>query len=188
MKKQLLATLLCLSLCGGGGALALDTPATPQPANDAGEETGRRIAANAAAAIQALGASATAKQISAIIFKAVRSSPGNVLQIVAATVRVSPSSAATEIVVAATAAVPNPWKKVIYRKLSELEASGSRPAGTPAPDGGRKIDPGANGIPMTLAEAILRTAFDAKAGLSFAELQDAMNATLRMDPAALILS
>ena len=50
-------------------------------------------------------------------------------------------------------------------------------------------DPSANagdGTLMTLAEAIVRTAFDALAGLSFAELLAAVNAALLSDPATLM--
>ena len=39
---------------------------------------------------------------------------------------------------------------------------------------------------MTLAEAIIRAAFEAEPGLSLFTLQDAANAAIRMDPAALL--
>lgn len=160
-------TFLCLCLSGAGTTLAIDKPA---PEKAAADETGRLAAAGVAAAIKALGTSPAPKKISSIVFKAVRSSPGSVLPIVDKAVRVSPQDAAPQIVTAATAAVADPWKQVIYRRLA-----------TP--------DPGANprnGIPMTLAEAIVRTAFDALPGLSFSSLQAAADAALRTDPATLL--
>jgi hypothetical protein len=210
MHKQLLSTVLSVCLCGGSITLAIDKPGAPPTVKDTGDDAGRRIAAETAAVIKALGASPTAKQISAIVFKAVRSSPASVLAIVAAAVRVSPQQAATEIVTAATAGVPNPWKKVIYRRLAELEGRGSDRDRSSGPDGQRNTGsagiqtasnrgsntqgpsgPGtgtdsANGLEMTLAEAIIRTAFDADPRLAFRELQDAVNAALRMDPETLI--
>jgi hypothetical protein len=209
--KRILSTLLSLSLCGGSLALAFDNPVIPQPVKGAAEEASRRIAMETAAAIKALGASPTAKQISAIVFKAVRSSPENVLPIVDAAVRVSPQAAAPEIVTAATAAVPNPWKQVSYRRLGAQNANESAPDyksgpdGKQARDGGRNMDlrgrqpdlsggrntgeAGANfeeGNPMTLAEAIVRTAFDAEPGLSLPTLRAAVNAALLTDPATLM--
>lgn len=176
--KKILSAFLSLSLCGGSLSLALEKPGAPQPAKEAADEASRRIAAATAAAIRALGASPSARQISTIVFKAVRGSPDSVLPIVAASVRASPLAAAPEIVTASTAAVPNPWKKVIYRRLTEQDARHA-----PARDGAQNADPG---IEMTLAEAIIRTAFDARPGLSFRDLQDAANAALLMDHEALM--
>jgi hypothetical protein len=191
--RKLLSTFLSLSLCGGGVALALDTPGTPPPANSAANEATRRIAAETAAAIEALGANPTTKQISTIVFKAVRSSPDNVLHIVDAAIRVSPQAAAPEIVIAATAGLPNPWKQVNYRRLEapELKKSGPDFKGGPDYKSGPDFKGGPatsapDGKPMTLAEAIVRTAFDAQPGLSFSVLQAAANTALLMDPATLI--
>jgi hypothetical protein len=191
VKRKLLSTFLSLSLCGGGVALALDTPGTPPPANDAANEATRRIAAETAAAIEALGANPTTKQISTIVYKAVRSSPDNVLHIVDAAIRVSPQSAAPEIVTAATAGVPNPWKQVNYRRLEAAELKKSGPDFKGGPDGKQARDLGPatsapDGKPMTLAEAIVRTAFDAQPGLSFSALQTAANTALLTDPATLM--
>ena len=123
MNKKLLLTFLSLCLCGGV-TIAAEAPASPPPAKDAADENAARVAA----AIQALGANPATKQISAIVFKAVRSSPDSVLPIVDAAVRVSPRAAAPEIVIAATAGVPNPWKKVTYRRIAAPKAT------EPAPD------------------------------------------------------
>ena len=204
-KKLPSALFVSLCLCGASAALALDRPGTAQPATDAGDATGRRIAAETAAAIQALGANPGTRQISAIVFKAVRSSPDNVLLIVDAATRVSPKAAAPEIVTTATAAVPNPWKQVTYHRL---HAKDSRPDykggpdGKQTRDGGPNMDlgghgaqnapghgtgdPGANGNQMTLAEAIVQTAFDAQPGLSFSTLTAAVDLALRTDPATLL--
>jgi hypothetical protein len=209
VNKKLLSTLLGLFV-SGGVTLALDQPETSQPP---------KVATEAATAIQALGGSPTTKQISAVVFKAVRSSPDNVLPIVDAAIRVSPLSAASEIVIAATAGIPHPWKQVSYRRLATPNAktSGTDYKGGPddrqSRDGGRNVDfggrqpdlsrgsivlglsvpsfgdPGtnsANGTQMTLAEAIVRTAFDAQPGLSFSTLQSAVNTALLMDPATLM--
>jgi hypothetical protein len=211
--KTILSTALSLFLGGSGLTLALDGPSVPQPAKEARGEAGLPIAAETAAAIQALGANPSPKQISAIVFKAVRSSPDSVLPIVAATVSVSPRVEATGIVAAATTAVPNPWKRVIYRRLKVLNARTPSPedeskrdgslTGGPAPKQPSSSirlsaqvasNPGtgdfgassAVGIPMTLAEAIVRTAFDTEPRLPYAELQDAVNVALRMDPGTLM--
>lgn len=219
MNHNILSTVLSLCLCGGGVALALDKPVTPPPAKEAANETGRRIAAETAAAIKELGRNPSPKQIATIVFKAVRSSPESVLLIVDAAVRVSPQLTVTEIVTAATAALRDPWKQVIYRRLATV----TEKKGTTNSTGGRtsaqtrdgrrslELEPGqaglsialsanrssgpgtegadaANGIPMTLAEAIIRTAFDSEAGLSLAALQEAVNVALRMDPATLMRS
>lgn len=129
-------------------ARALDKPA-PQP-QAPGDEAGSRVAAETAAAIQALGANPGTRQISAIVFKAVRSSPGNVLRIVDAAARVAPRAAVPDLVTAATAAVPNPWKQVGYRRVSASRDYKGGPEGKQTRDGGRNMDlggrePGANG-------------------------------------------
>jgi len=150
-RKQPIAFIASLCLSGGGITLALDQPGHPaavQPGNDAEDKAGQRVAAGTAAAIEALGSSPAAKKISAIVFKAVRSSPENVLAIVYAAVRVSPKAAVSEIVTAATAAVPNPWKQVTYRSLAALHRKRTEPdykggpEGSEARDGGRAMDLG----------------------------------------------
>jgi hypothetical protein len=142
--KKLLSTSLSLCLCGGGVAIALDKPETLTPAKAASFEASPSIAAETAAAIQGLGANPTTKQISAIVFKAVRSSPNDVLHIVNAAVRVSPATAVPEIVTAATSAVPNPWKQVAYRRLGPPDAKASSPDYKGGPDGKQARDGGRN--------------------------------------------
>lgn len=152
--KLLPAIFISLSFCGAASTLALDKPGHPAPApavKNTDEENGSRVAAETATAIQALGANPGTRQISAIVFKAVRSSPDSVLPIVNAAVHVSPKAAAAEIVTAAVAAVPNPWKPVIYhRKKSEPDYKGgpdgkSGPDGKQARAGGPNMDLGGRG-------------------------------------------
>ncbi len=200
MLKKTPLTFITLSLCATVAALALDKPAAaPEKTaavKDAPDETGRRAAADTAAAIEALGANPVTRPISAIVFKAVRSSPASVLPIVHAATRVSPQAAVPEIVTAATAAVPNPWKQVTYRRITANEVKKSAPDFKGGPDGKNTADfkggPSAKGPSepegktMTLAEAIAQTAFDAQPGLSFPALMAAVDVALLGDPAALL--
>ena len=145
--KLLPAFLLSLSLSGAASTFASDKPALPasaQPAKATGGETGSRVAADTAAAIQALGATPRTREISAIVFKAVRSSPEQVLSIVHAAARVSPKPAVPEIVTAAVAAVPNPWKQVTYRRLGATDRKKSEPDYKAGPDGKQSRDGGPN--------------------------------------------
>ena len=145
VQKQLLSTFLTLCLCGGGVALAIDEPGVPQSVQGPADATARRVAAGTIASIAALGANPATKQISSIVFKAVRSSPDNVLVIVDAASRVSPLSAVPEIVTAATAAVPNPWKQVAYHRLHGKSSGpdyNGGPDGKQARDGGKNMDLG----------------------------------------------
>lgn len=134
--------LLSLCLCGTRAVVGSEKPA-PAPAttaaSEATDESGRRAAADTAAAIEALGANPSTRQISNIVFKAVRNSPANVLRIVDAAVRVSPQAAAPEIVTAATAAVPNPWKPVTYRRITARHPKSGRDF-KGGPDGDRVLN------------------------------------------------
>ena len=130
----------------------------------------------------------------------------------------SPQPAVPDVITAATAAVPNRWKQVTYRRLTELEAVKAGPddrSGSQQPDSGvgasdagtisttgslanggtipstssqAPVANSANGIPMTLAEAIARTAFDADPSLSFSTVQAAVNAGLLADGTNLLRS
>ena len=212
--QKLTSTFLTVWLCGTGVAPALDkpsaTPEKPAPVQRTADDS-RRNAAEAGAAIEALGANPATRKISAIVFKAVRSSPESALHIVSTAARISPQAAVPEIVTAAVAAVPNPWKQVTYRRLTALDLKKSAPDfkggpdGKQTRDGGRNMDlggrgiagasargagdPGANpasGIPMTLAEAIAQAAADAQPGLSLSTLQAAVDIALLTDPATLL--
>ena len=132
---------LSLAICGASVAFAADKPAPAAVAmKEAARDTDSRAAAATSAAIEALGANPSTRQISSIVFKAVRSSPESVLTIVNAAVQVSPQTAAPEIVTAATAAVPNPWKQVVYHRLSPVSKR-SRPDGKGGPDGKGTVNP-----------------------------------------------
>ena len=198
---KLSSAIFSLCLCGGSVALALDKPAATHGKIAATDEAGQRAAAETAAAIEALGAHPATRQISNIVFKAVRTSPDSVLPIVHAAVRVSPQGAAPEIVTAATAAVPDPWKKVGYRRIavSDLKKRGvkkSDPDFKGGPDGKHAVDfkggpdgktpVATEGPEVTLAEAITRTAFDAQPGLSLPALVSAADIALLTDPATLL--
>lgn len=194
---------------------ALDIrPATrksPAPAAESTEETARHVAAQTAAAIEALGPNPASRLIASIVFKAVRSSPGSVLPIVQAAVTVSPQAAATAIVGAATAAVPNPWKQVTFRHISanigvsrkksgpdfktardgkqSSDGKGSVDLGGHAPgsrNSARQENDGDGEITISLAEAIAGTALDTQPGLSLPELQAAADAALLADPDKLL--
>jgi hypothetical protein len=104
----------------------------------------------AAAAIENIGVNPAKRQISSVVFATVHAVPDSVLDIVRAGVIASPRNAAV-IAAAAAAAVPHPWKQVIYRRPAPVI-----PAGVPGIP--------AAGTSMTLAEAIVQTAFDAQAG------------------------
>ena len=211
VNTKLPAAFLTLCLCGASLAPALDEPAVAPTKNAApnaaANDAGLRAAADTVAAIEALGANPATKKISAIVYKAVRSSPENVLPVVSAAAGVSPQAAVAEIVTAAVAAVPNPWKQVIYRRLAALDLKKNAsdfkggPGGRQLRDGAENADPGggaargssgraaadpAGGIQMTLAEAIARAAFDAQQGLSLSKLQDAVDVALRTDPETLM--
>ena len=198
MHTKILSACFSLGICCGSLTLALDEPGAVQAVNDAVDAASRRIAAEAAGTIAALGSRPSTNQIAAIVFKAVRSSPDSVLHIVDATVRLSPRAAIPDLVTAATTAVPNRWKQVTYRRLTALVAKRPAPDDSIGPkQSGLSIglsaqgssDPGANsadGVPMTLAEAIARTAFDAEPSLSFSAVQAAVNAALLADAATLL--
>lgn len=115
------STFLSICLCGAGVGLAAEGPAVTPAGTDANVssgESGSRAGAETTAAIKALGANPSARQISNLVFNAIRTSPADALLIVHAAVRVSPQAAVPEIVTAAAAAVPNPWKEVVYRRIS----------------------------------------------------------------------
>lgn len=212
---KFLPTCLCLFACGTHLSPALDIPPatrkSPAPATESAEETGRHAAAQTAAAIEALGPNPASRLIASIVFKAVRSSPASVLPIVQAAVSVSPQAAATAIVGAATAAVPNPWKQVAFRRIAanigvsrkksgpdfkagrdgkqSSDGKGSVDLGGHAPgsrnSAGRENE-GKDEITISLAEAIAGTALDTQPGLSLPELQAAVDAALLADPDKLL--
>ena len=151
-----------------------------------------------AAAIQSLGAEATSKQIAAIVFAAVRVVPDSALRIVRAAVTVAPN-AAPEIAAAAARAVPNPWKEVRYQRGVPAEPP---PQNVVQPPSDREpdfkstvdssflnaldavLDPAAVGDPMSLAEAIVQTAADARGG-DPGGIQGSVDAALFGDPSQL---
>ena len=148
-------------------------------------------------AIESLGARASSRSISSVVFAAVRAVPGSVLGIVHAAVVAAPK-AAPEIAASAASAIPNPWKEVRYRR-SALAAE-TAPSPMKASSGGerdfkgepdfkgavdaanRGEDPGSL---MTLAEAIVQTAFD-PSGVGLGAIQSAVDLALVGDPNVLL--
>jgi hypothetical protein len=174
------------------------TAALVQTLKAAGSNANLLAGPATAAAIQSLGANASSKQIAALVFAAVRVAPDSALRIVRAAVRVAPN-AAPEIASAAARAVPNPWKEVRYQRGAPAEPP-SQNAGQPPSDQtpdfkssvdssflsalDAVLDPAAAGDPMSLAEAIVQTAADARGG-DPGGIQSAVDAALFNDPSQL---
>lgn len=143
-------------------------------------------------AIEALGEKPTNRQVANVVFAAVRKSPENVLPIVDAAVSVSPQSAAPAIVTAATAAVPDPWKQVTYQRLMKHHGKKGARDFKGGPEGKDIVNldghapARGDAQAVTLAEAITRTAFDARPGLTLTDLQSAVEVALNTDPATLL--
>jgi hypothetical protein len=140
---------------------------------EAGPKAGSIAAPTVAAAIQALGRGVTPRQISSIVYAAVRVVPDSVLPIVRAAIKVS-SNACPEIAAAAVSALPNPWRQVHYQPPTASEIGFHGKCATPIP-----------GAPMTLAEAIVQAACEACSNSSLADLQAAVNSALSASPATL---
>lgn len=113
-------------------------------------------------AIESLGDDPSDREVAAIVSAAVRSTPTAVLKIVSVAVAAAPASAAPEIVTAAVGAVPDPTERV---------AVGDATRDYKDFKGGKTVrDFKDDGRTMTLAEAIVQAAFEARAGLDLAEL------------------
>lgn len=179
---------LSFCICAAGVSLAAEKPANTlhkkAASREVSDESGHSAASETVAAIEALGEKPTNRQVSNVVFAAVRKSPENVLPVVHAAVRVSPQSAAPAIVTAATAAVPDPWKSVSYHRIQALHEKKDTRDFKGGPDGKHSVDP--DGPSLTLAEAIARTAFDAQPGLSLSDLRSAVDVALNTDPATLL--
>lgn len=164
--------LLLIGICTTPFAMATEKLEASR-SSDAGE---------VAASIEALGPKPATRRISNIVYSAVRKAPENVLPIVDAAVRVSPQVAVPEIVTAATAAVPDPWKSVMYQRITGRDAL-SASDGKQVSDGKKVIEPPQS---LTLAEAIALAAFHAQPGLSLPEIRAAVNLALLSDPETLL--
>jgi len=198
-------------------AMRLEISATPNSAAAIVTQTLKSIGPNAslyaapatAAAIQSLGDRATSKQVSAIVFAAVRAQPDYAVQIVRAAVKVAPSFA-TDIAAAAVRAVPNPWKEVRYQKTDQSnDFFANQPASNSPPPAAQPtlasadttgtakepdfkstvdsavdaiLDPAAPGEPMTMAEAIVQAASDPG---TYAAVQTAVDGALYGHPGSL---
>jgi hypothetical protein len=130
--------------------------------------------AMARAAILGLGGDPKPKDIGAVIAAAVKSTPSEVLDIVTATVKVSPRSAAQAIVRAAVANVPNPDSMVTvnFQRRAERIATSDKQDGKETDH--KEVSDGKSLAPqpkqLTLAEAIVQAAIDADPELTVANL------------------
>lgn len=227
MNKHPLLPLLICGLTGVYSAFAADQPvvahtensATPtssaaaltQTLQAAGPKAAAVVVPETIAAIRALGPEATSKQISAIVYAAVRVTPDSALDIVRAAVKLSPESA-PDIAAAAARAVPNPWKEVRYHKDTHAQPPTQtlahlppQPAGPKEPDfkSSRKepdfksppvdrsflepvqeaLDPADPGSLMSFAEAIVYAAVEA--GGNRDAVQIAVDSAVYGDPGLL---
>jgi hypothetical protein len=152
-------------------ASAQDAAPKSRPAEHAvaGAAVNHRAALAVGTAIKNLGPQATPKQVSNIVYAAIRQNPDAVLEIVHVAVIAAPASAAPEIVASAIRAVPNPLKEVIYQRIGKGPVSaGKEPDFKEVSDFKETRDSKESvgpGVSMTLAEAILQAALDARAGL-----------------------
>jgi hypothetical protein len=126
---------------------------------------------------------------------AVKTLPDSAIEIVRAAVAMAPAEAADEIVAAALTALPDPWKQVFYTRVAApVIRTGERDfkggpdfKGEPDFKGGPAATglPG-QGAPMTMAEAVVQAALDARAGLSPTALFAVAESILRTAPGWLI--
>jgi len=145
-----------------------------------------------AAAIAGLGPAPSSAQVARVVNAAVRALPDSAIEIVRAAVATAPAEAADEIVAAALTALPDPWKQVFYTRVSAPIRTGERDfKGEPDFKGGPGAvtglpGGGVQGAPMTMAEAVVQAALDARSGLSAPALFAVAEAILRSSPGWLI--
>ena len=128
------------------------------------------------AAIQGLGPDPLSRDIAAIVQAAVQKAPSEVLDIVTASVKASPPSAAPAIVSAAVRSVPHPEQMVTVNVQRRAERIASSDKQTGKELDGKSL--GAEQKQLTLAEAIVQAAMDADPGLSEEELTTAVDSGL----------
>jgi hypothetical protein len=128
----------------------------------------------ASAAIKGLGGNPRPDDIGFIVAAAVKATPSEVLDIVTATIKVSPRSAAPEIVKAAVANVPDPESKVTVNFQRRLERIATSDKQDGKETDNKEVSDGKSLAPetkqLTLAEAIVQAAMDADPSLSEATL------------------
>ncbi len=145
--------------------------------------------------VESLGPRPGSTQVSKVVFAAVRAVPERVLDIVRAAVVAAPASEADAICAAAVLAIPDPWKIVMYSKARSVAPArgGERDfKGEPDFKGERDFKGGpadsdptaslADGRAMTVAEAVIQTALDARADLAPSAIYAAVEAVLRNAP------
>lgn len=146
-------------------------------------------AAVTSTAIAALGPTPSTRHISSLVHAAVRTTPDYVLEIVRAAALLAPADAADEIAASAVAALPDPWRQILYRRAgSPVERTDLDYKNVAdfkgQPDYKEPVAP--DGLPMTLAEAVVQTVLDARSGLSAPGIYAAVEAVLRSAPGWLI--
>lgn len=218
MNHSLILSLVAITSIAGSGfaqdttALRREISAAPNSApvivarflKSSGSSASRLAGPTAAAAIESLGSTPSARKVSAIVFAAVRVIPDSAIDVVRAAVKVAPN-AAPEIAAAAVCAVPNPWKEVLYRRGGSYTRSDRRLASTggirperdfksSAGDASKDMvdfkdvvdlskDAPAPEQSMTLAEAIVSAASEPSESL--ASVQSAVDVALASDPTVL---
>ncbi len=168
-------------------ATSVTASAAPKPVSLSHEAAGD-IGSTVTSEIRALGANATERQVGQIVYAQTKANPDAVLVIVHFAVLASPSAYAPEIVGAAIAASPDPWKKVVYHRYTGRTAT-SRRDYKDIVDSKEIVDAKDEpGRPMTLSDAIVQAAEDARSGLDQYALIDAANEALVGSPQFLLLA
>jgi hypothetical protein len=144
------------------------------------------VAAVTTVVIEGLGPNPNSAKLSKVVYSAVKTLPANVLDIVRAAVIAAPASEADAIAAAAVLASPDPWQIVVYSRSTAPASRGERDfKGEPDFKGGPgDADPvgAGDGMSMTLAEAVVHAALDARPGLSVTAIYAAVDAVLRNAP------
>lgn len=195
-----LAVAFTLSARGADdlASLSREVAADPQSApqlivrafHAAGEAAPSRAGVITAAVVSNLGSQPSKGLIGRVVNAAVRTLPDSAVEIVRAAVASAPAEAAETIVASAIAALPDPWKVVMYqaggiRRTEPDYKGGPEYKGEPDYKGGPDYRSGP-GTPMTIAEAIVQAALDSRAGLGATALYAAAEAVLRTAPGWLI--
>lgn len=148
----------------------------------------RRAAEVTTAVIVGLGPVPAASRVAAVVYAEAHAAPERVLDIVRAAVLVAPADAADEIAASAVLAIPDPWKRVVYTRMSAPVQRGERDfKGGPDFKGEPDFKELVSGepVPMSLAEAVVQTVLDA--GVANApSVFAAVEAVLRTAPGRLI--
>jgi|GEM_PF-2561806 len=129
-------------------------------------------------AIDKLGADPTRKQVGSVIYGLVKIKADCALDIVGYAVKTLPAKYAAEIIASATAALPNPWKPIIYPPGPRCpEMANYRAANATATNTNQNAPSS-----MLLIEALVYEAYNVRLGLSLTDLQGAAESSLKGNP------